>query len=271
MSQGFFVDNIQIGRELFFILGPCVIEDEQLTLEIAAEIKLISQELKIPFIFKASFDKANRTSKDAYRGPGLIKGLKILQKVREQIRVPVISDIHTVVQAPLAAEVLSMIQIPAFLCRQTDLLLAAGRTGLPINIKKGQFLSAEAMAFAVDKVRSTGNNNVLLTERGNSFGYNELVVDMKNIPKLKHTGVPVVIDATHSVQQPSTGQSSTGGNREFVPDIACGAVACGADGVFLEVHPNPDRALSDSANSLAVSDLKALLEKLKKIYNVVNE
>lgn len=263
------VGNLQIKDRLFFILGPCVIEDENSTLEIAERIKELSIKLSFPFIFKASFDKANRTSLKSYRGPGLKKGLDILSKVKKEVNIPVITDIHEPWQAEEVAEVVSIIQIPAFLCRQTDLLLAAGRTGCWINIKKGQFLSAESIGYVIEKVKSTNNNKIMVTERGNTFGYNELVVDLKNILKLKNMGVLVIIDATHSVQQPPTGEMSSGGDRLFVPIIASGGVASGADGVFMEVHPNPEQALSDSKNSLALSTLESLIIKLNKIYKAV--
>jgi len=265
----FKIDRIEIADNgLFFILGPCVIENEILTLNIVQELKTITDELGLPFIFKASFDKANRTSINSYRGPGLKEGLRILKRVKEEFEIPVLTDIHEPWQADQAAEVLSAIQIPAFLCRQTDLLVAAGKTGLPINVKKGQFMAPEDMIFVIEKIKSTGNSKVLLTERGTFFGYQNLVVDIRNIPIMKDTGCPVVIDVTHSVQRPSAKSGVTGGNPEFIPIIAASGVVSGADGVFMEVHPEPQKALSDGSNSLDIKKLKPLLIKLKKLYNI---
>jgi 2-dehydro-3-deoxyphosphooctonate aldolase (KDO 8-P synthase) len=266
MVPDLFFENLKIGNQLMFILGPCVIENGTITFDIARHLKKLSEELKFPFIFKASFDKANRTSLDSFRGPGLIKGLDILSRINEELRLPVTTDIHEPRQAEEVGKVVSLLQIPAFLCRQTDLLVAAGETGIPVNIKKGQFLSAESMKFAVEKVSSTGNKRVMVTERGNSFGYHDLVVDLKNIAKLKALKVPVIIDATHAVQQPPAGQKSSGGNRAYVPVIAAGAVAAGADGVFLEVHPKPEKALSDGQNSLPLDQLANLIPRLQSVY-----
>lgn len=268
MASYFSIGNLEIQRgSLFFILGPCVIEDEGLTLEIAGELIKITAEAEVPFIFKASFDKANRSSLSSFRGPGLQEGLRILKKVIDRFQIPVLADIHEPQQAEPAADVLSMIQIPAFLCRQTDLLLAAGRTGLPVNIKKGQFLSAEDMSLVVEKVRSTGNERIMLTERGNFFGYRNLVVDFRNIAIMKKSGLPVVMDATHSVQRPSAAAGVSGGDPEFIPIMAAAGVVSGADGIFMEVHPEPGRAKSDGSNALALKNLKPLLIKLKKLYN----
>jgi 2-dehydro-3-deoxyphosphooctonate aldolase (KDO 8-P synthase) len=268
-NDNFKIDNIEIGKEgLFFILGPCVIESESFTLEVARQIKEITDDVQVPFIFKASFDKANRTSIESFRGPGLKDGLRILKRVKTELGVPVLSDIHEPWQAEPAAEVLSVIQIPAFMCRQTDLLVAAGKTGLPVNVKKGQFVAPEDMTQVVDKIKSTGNTKIILTERGTFFGYRNLVVDFRNIPIMKRTGAPVVIDVTHSVQKPSASGGVSGGDPEFIPLIACSGVVSGVDGVFMEVHPEPEKALSDGSNSLNIKNLKQLLIKLKKLYNI---
>lgn len=269
MSVYFKVDNLEIrSDELFFILGPCVIENEKFTMDIAETIKRRTEEAGVPFMFKASFTKANRSSIKSFRGPGLKEGLKILKRVKEELQIPVLSDIHEVWQAEPASEVLSVIQIPAFLCRQTDLLLAAGQTGLPINVKKGQFMSAEDMFFVVEKIQTTGNSKILLTERGNFFGYKNLVVDFRNIPTMKKSGLPVVIDATHSVQKPNADNGISGGNPEFIPIIASSGVVSGANGVFIETHPDPANALSDKNSSLHIKNIKSLLIKLKKLYNM---
>jgi 2-dehydro-3-deoxyphosphooctonate aldolase (KDO 8-P synthase) len=265
------IGPISVGNDgpLFLIAGPCVIESEGLVLEVAAFLKDVSFNLGVPVVFKASFDKANRTSLHSFRGPGLEQGLKILEKVKREVGLPVISDVHEPGQLAQAAEVLDVIQIPAFLCRQTDLLVAAGQTGLPVNIKKGQFLSPWEMGQAVEKIRSTGNRRILLTERGTFFGYNNLVVDMRSIVVLRRFGCPVIFDATHSVQLPGKEGSVSGGQREFVEDLAGAAVAAGADGIFLEVHPEPDKALCDGANSLPLSHLKGLLATLMDIRHLV--
>ncbi|MCK4835618.1 MAG: 3-deoxy-8-phosphooctulonate synthase [Candidatus Aminicenantes bacterium] len=266
----FKTNDIEIRDDrLFFILGPCVIENERLTLQIAQEVKKLAQEIEIPVIFKASFDKANRSSLESYRGPGIKKGLQILAKVKDSLNLPVLSDIHEVWQAKPAAEVLSVIQIPAFLSRQTDLLLAAGETGLPINVKKGQHMSPEDMSLVVEKIQSTGNKKIFLTERGNFFGYRNLVVDFRNIPIMKKTGYPVIIDATHSLQRPSAAKGISGGDPEYIPIMALSGVVSGANGVFLEIHPEPARALSDGKNLLDLKFLKNLLIKIKTIYNIL--
>jgi 2-dehydro-3-deoxyphosphooctonate aldolase (KDO 8-P synthase) len=257
------------GGPLLLIAGPCVIESEDLVLRVSAFLKDVSIKLGAPVVFKASFDKANRTSLHSFRGPGLERGLEILQKVKREFGLPVLSDVHEPGQMAQASAVLDAIQIPAFLCRQTDLLVAAGRTGLPVNVKKGQFISPWEMGQAVEKIRSTGNHRILLTERGTFFGYNNLVVDMRSIVILKQLGCPVIFDATHSVQLPGKDGSASGGQREFVDDLASAAVAAGADGVFLEVHPEPDRALCDGANSLPLSHLKPLLATLMDIHHLV--
>jgi len=269
METHFRVDGLEIGHgSLFCILGPCVIEDEDTTMEIARRVREIGAEVGLPLIFKASFDKANRSSIHSFRGPGLEEGLRILKRVKTELKIPVLSDIHDPRQAEKAAGILSVIQVPAFLARQTDLLVAAGNTGLPVNIKKGQFMAPEDMALAVDKVASTGNRRIMLTERGTFFGYRNLVVDFRSIPIMKQTGCPVVFDATHALQRPSAAEGVSGGEPEFIPTVASAAVAAGVDGVFLEVHPDPASALSDAHSSLALKNLKPLLIRLKKLYNV---
>ncbi|HUT52821.1 MAG TPA: 3-deoxy-8-phosphooctulonate synthase [bacterium] len=254
---------------LLLIAGPCVIESEDMTLRIATELRGITARLKIPWVFKASYDKANRTSAESYRGPGLEKGLAILGRVRREVGVPVISDVHEVAQVAPAARVLDAIQIPAFLCRQTDLLVAAGRTMKPINIKKGQFMAPEDMAQPIRKVRSTGNDNIFITERGASFGYHNLVVDMRSLAITRETGRPVVFDATHSVQLPAADGSCSGGERKFVPLLARAAVAAGVDGLFMEVHPDPNHALCDGPNSWPLDGLEELLRLLKELDRMV--
>ena len=253
------------------IAGPCVIESEEMVLSIAAEMKRITDELGIPYTFKASFDKANRTSISGFRGPGIEEGLRILRKVKDTYGLPVCTDIHEAWQAAPAAEVADILQIPAFLCRQTDLLVAAAKTSKCVNIKKAQFLAPWDMKNCVEKVRVCGNNNVMLCERGTSFGYNTLVVDMTGLRVMKEFGVPVIFDATHSVQKPGGNGISTGGNREYVEYLAKAAIAVGVDGLFMEVHPDPDNAKSDGPNMVALDDMKCLLEKLQKVYWAVQE
>jgi len=261
------IKDIEIGNgaPLALIAGPCVIEDEKITLEIGHELAKLSSNLNIGLIFKASFDKANRTSVESFRGPGLEAGLLILKKIKEETGLPVVTDIHLPHQAEKAAEVADILQIPAFLCRQTDLLCAAGETGKVVNIKKGQFTAPHDMVQAVEKVRSTGNDKVTLTERGSSFGYRNLVVDMRSFEIMKEAGVPVVFDATHSVQLPGGKGSSSGGERKFVPLLSRAAVAAGADAIFMEVHPSPDKALCDGANSWPLGELEGLIRKLQQI------
>jgi len=254
----------------FVIAGPCVIENEETTLRVASFLKETSEAMDMPVIFKASYDKANRTSLDSFRGPGLDRGLEILHRVKEKTGLSVLSDVHETVDIEKAADVLDVIQIPAFLCRQTDLLLAAARTGLPINIKKGQFLSPLEIEPAVRKVRSTGNQNILLTERGTFFGYNNLVVDIRSIAIMQDLGFPVVFDATHSVQLPGGSGTCSGGQREFIEYLARSAVAAGANGLFIEVHPDPDSALCDGPNSLPLDQVRPLLSLLKEIHNLVS-
>ena len=257
------------GGPLFVVAGPCVLESGRTALALARHARTVCAKLGLPYIFKASFDKANRTSADSFRGPGLKKGLAILAEIKAELGVPVLSDVHETSQVEAAAAVCDVIQIPAFLCRQTDLLLAAARTGRAVNVKKGQFLSPREMGRAVDKIRSAGNDKILLTERGTTFGYNNLVVDIRSIPIMKALGVPVVIDASHAVQMPGGQGASSGGEREFIPVIARAAVAAGADGVFLEVHENPDKARSDRYNSLNISDLETVLRSLLRIRNAL--
>ena len=253
------------------IAGPCVIESEEQVLSIAKEIKEITSELGIPFTFKASFDKANRTSIYGFRGPGMDEGLKILQKVKDTYGLPICTDIHEPWQAVPVAKVADILQIPAFLCRQTDLLVAAARTGKCINIKKAQFLAPWDMKNCVQKVKESGNDNVMLCERGTTFGYNTLVVDMTGLRVMKEFGVPVIFDATHSVQKPGGNGSSTGGNREYVEYLAKAAIAVGVDGLFMETHPDPDSAKSDGPNMVKLSEMKDLLKKLVKLYQAVQE
>lgn len=251
------------------IAGPCVIESEEMVLSIAGYMKEITEELGIPYTFKASFDKANRTSISSFRGPGIEKGLEILQKVKDTYHLPICTDIHEAWQAEKAAEVADILQIPAFLCRQTDLLVAAAKTGKCINIKKAQFLAPWDMKNCLQKVRQSGNENVMLCERGTSFGYNTLIVDMTGLRVMKEFGVPVIFDATHSVQKPGGNGTSTGGNRQFVEYLAKAAVAVGVDGLFMETHPDPDHAKSDGPNMVSLSEMKDLLIKLKKVYEAV--
>lgn len=253
------------GRPFLFIAGPCVLESEEMALQVAGHLKEVAGRLGISYVFKASFDKANRTSLSAFRGPGMEKGLEIMARIRETLGVPVISDIHEVAQVAAAAAVLDILQIPAFLCRQTDLLLAAGKSGRPVSLKKGQFLSPWDMQHAVSKVKSTGNRNLLLVERGAMLGYNNLVVDMRAFPVMRSLGCPVVYDATHSVQLPGGAGTSSGGQREFIPPLARAAVAAGIDGLFMEVHPEPEKALCDGPNSWPLDQLEELLVGLLAI------
>lgn len=257
--------TVGAGHRPFLIAGPCVIESEPLVLETAAAIAEIARGVGMPYVFKSSFDKANRTSIMSFRGPGLEKGLAVLAKVKARVGVPVLTDVHTEEQARQAANVVDVLQIPAFLCRQTDLLVAAAETGRVVNIKKGQFLSPQEMANAAKKVEECGNRNILLTERGSSFGYNNLVVDMRSFPIMRGFGYPVVFDATHSVQLPGGGGIKSSGQREFVEPLSCAAAGAGVDGFFMEVHPNPDEALSDGPNMVPLHRLKALLERVMRI------
>lgn len=259
------------GQPLLLLGGPCVLESEGLAREVATEMQAICKRLGISYVFKASFDKANRTSLAAFRGPGIDEGLDILGRIREDLSVPVVSDIHDAAQVEKAAAVLDILQIPAFLCRQTDLLVAAARTGKPINLKKGQFLSPWDMANAVAKVKESGNSQLLLTERGTCLGYNNLVVDMRSLPVMRGLGCPVIYDATHSVQLPGGAGASSGGQREFIPPLTRAAVAAGIDGLFMEIHPDPDHALCDGPNTMPLAEVEGLLRKLLAIHTVVND
>lgn len=265
------VDDIVIGHAspLVLISGPCVIEGYDTTFEIASYLKELTRQLDIPLIFKASYDKANRTSINSYRGPGLIDGLKILKNIKKELGLKILSDVHSINEVSRAADILDIIQIPAFLCRQTDFILEVSRAEKPINIKKGQFLAPWDIANVVEKVISTGNKQIMITERGTMFGYNNLVVDFRGLKIMQDTGWPVIFDATHSVQLPGGAGTSSGGQREFVPVLARAAVAAGVDGIFLEVHIDPDRALCDGPNSLKIDLLKALLLQLKDIRNAL--
>ncbi len=255
-------------RGLFFILGPCVLEDMDIALEVGRKVQSIATEYSVPIIFKSSFDKANRTSLASFRGPGLKKGLEMLARIKEETGLPIITDIHEPSQAPVVAEVVDVIQIPAFLCRQTDMLLAAGDTGKVINIKKAQFLAPWDIRNVIEKVVSTGNKKIFITERGTTFGYNNLVVDFRSIPLIKGFGYPVVMDATHSVQIPGGKGSCSGGNREFVPTLAACGVVAGCDGVFMEVHPSPERALCDGPNSWPLDRVEGLIDYLLRLREV---
>jgi len=264
LSGAVSVGGVQIGggAPLALIAGPCVIESEELTLGTAASLRNLCGRLGVPFVFKSSYDKANRTSVGSFRGPGLDRGLEILARVRREAGVPVLSDVHSPEEAARAGEVLDCLQVPAFLARQTDLLVAAGRTGKPVNVKKGQFMAPEDMAQAVDKVRAGGSGGVFLTERGTTFGYHYLVVDFQGLVRMASLGCPVVFDATHSVQRPSGGCGVSGGDRALAAPLARAAVGVGVDAVFLEVHPQPDQARCDGPNSVALEDLEGLLRTL---------
>lgn len=265
------IGNVRIGgsRPLVLIAGPCVIESEDHAMMMAERLAEISADAKMPFVFKASYDKANRSSEQSYRGPGLAEGLRILKNIKERFGLTVLTDIHEASEAAPVSEVADILQIPAFLSRQTDLLIAAGKTGRAVNLKKGQFLSPWEMANAVEKVTKMGNDRVILTERGASFGYQNLVVDMRSFPVMRKTGCPVVFDVTHSVQLPGGAGKSSGGQPEFIEPLARAGAAVGVDGLFLEVHENPDKALSDGANALPLAELPALLGKLKQIAELV--
>ena len=253
------------GKPLTLIAGPCVIESRDLVFEVAEAVNAICKKLGVQYIFKASFDKANRTSASTFRGPGVTAGLAVLQEVKDKLGLPVLTDIHESSHVEQVAEVVDVLQIPAFLCRQTDLLMAAAATGKAINVKKGQFLSPQEMSQVAQKLRTAGVENLLLTERGNSFGYNTLVVDFRSLPQLQSFGCPVVFDATHSVQQPGGQGGTSGGQREYVAPLARAAVAVGVDGLFMEIHPNPDKALSDGPNMLPLHRLEPLLKQLLAI------
>ena len=253
------------GKPLTLIAGPCVIENRDFVFEVAEAVNAICKKLGVQYIFKASFDKANRTSASTFRGPGVTAGLAVLQEVKDKLGLPVLTDIHESSHVEQVAEVVDVLQIPAFLCRQTDLLMAAAATGKAINVKKGQFLSPQEMSQVAQKLRTAGVENLMLTERGNSFGYNTLVVDFRSLPQLQSFGCPVIFDATHSVQQPGGQGGTSGGQREYVAPLARAAVAVGVDGLFMEIHPNPDKALSDGPNMLPLHRLEPLLKQLLAI------
>ncbi|MDR3561823.1 MAG: 3-deoxy-8-phosphooctulonate synthase [Negativicutes bacterium] len=267
------INNIAIGGKnpLVLIAGPCVIEDAKRTLDIGAAVKDIADRLGIPYIFKASYDKANRSSFHSFRGPGLEEGLKVLASIKQELAVPVVSDIHSIEQITPAAAVLDILQIPAFLCRQTDLVYQAAATGKVINVKKGQFMAPADMKNVVNKIREAGNENILLTERGASFGYNNLVVDMRSLPIMRSLGYPVVFDATHSVQLPGGAGTCSSGQREFVEHLARAAVGAGVDALFLEVHDNPAEALSDGPNMLYIEQLEAMLKDVLAIDAIIRK
>lgn len=271
MTRELTIGSVKIGggRPLALIAGPCVIESEDASLRHAEKLMTICNGLGMPLIFKSSYDKANRTSISSFRGPGLDEGLRILDKVKQNLRVPVLSDIHSIEQVAPAAQVLDVLQIPAFLCRQTDLVVAAARTGKVVNVKKGQFLAPWDMRNVVGKVAACGNENIILTERGASFGYNNLVVDMRSFPVMRGFGYPVVFDATHSVQLPGGQGDSSGGQREFVETLSRAAVATGIDGIFMEVHEDPACALCDGPNSIPLAELPVLLKRLQALDAVV--
>ena len=273
MTKEVSIGSVKAGgsNPLVLIAGLCVMEDEESTLKAAEALKEIASKLSIPLIFKSSYDKANRSSVTSYRGPGLVAGLKILSKVKERFNIPVLSDVHRFEEIGPAAEVLDCLQIPAFLCRQTDFVVEVAKTGKAVNVKKGQFLAPWDMKNVVEKVLSTGNTNILLTERGVSFGYNNLVVDFRALPIMRSFGYPVVFDATHSVQLPGGKGTSSGGQREFVGDLAKAAVAVGVDAVFMEVHENPDKAFCDGPNSIALKELPEMLARLKDIEAAVKK
>jgi 2-dehydro-3-deoxyphosphooctonate aldolase (KDO 8-P synthase) len=259
--------NLNLPRQLFLIAGPCVIENEKLCLQVGAAMEKTCRNLGIFYVFKASFDKANRTSRKSFRGVGMERGLEILAKVRSKLGVPVLTDIHNETHAAVVGEIVDILQIPAFLCRQTDLIEAAAATGQILNIKKGQFLSPCEMRQVVEKARAAGAEKILLTERGTTFGYNNLVADMRSIPMMRSIGCPVVFDATHSVQLPGGGGDKSSGQREFAPVLARAALAAGANGLFIETHPRPDKALSDGPNTIPLAEMPGLLKNFLKIFN----
>ncbi len=257
------------SNNFFLLAGPCVVENEKMVFEIAEKIIGITQKLKIPYVFKASYRKANRSRKDSFTGIGDKEALQILAKVKEQLKIPIVTDIHTAEEARMAADYVDILQIPAFLCRQTDLLEAAAQTGKVINIKKGQFLAPDAMQFAAQKVIDSGNNNVMLTERGTTFGYQDLLIDYRGIPEMKKTGFPVILDVTHSLQQPNQSSGVTGGRPDLIETVARAGIAVGADGLFIETHQNPSVAKSDGANMLKLEYLENLLTKLSILREAV--
>jgi 2-dehydro-3-deoxyphosphooctonate aldolase (KDO 8-P synthase) len=261
--------EVGLDQPLFVIAGPCVIESEQLAMDTAGQLKELTSKLGIPFIYKSSFDKANRSSTSSYRGPGIDEGLRILQKVKDELGVPVLTDVHEDTPLDEVASVVDVLQTPAFLCRQTNFIQNVARTGKPVNIKKGQFLAPWDMKNVVDKAREVGNEQIMVCERGVSFGYNTLISDMRGLVEMRNTGCPVVFDATHSVQQPGGQGTTSGGQRQFVPVLARSAVAAGVSGLFMETHPNPEQALSDGPNAWPLGDMESLLETLKALDDVV--
>ena len=269
--QDLFANQQYDKNNFFLIAGPCVVEDEELVMEVADKVSTICKNLGIPYIFKASYRKANRTSGSSFTGIGDIEALSFLQKVGEKYNLPTVSDIHAHEEAAMAAEYIDILQIPAFLCRQTDLLLAAAATGKIVNVKKGQFVSGPSMKFAVEKIQKAGNAKVMLTERGNTFGYQDMVVDYRNIPLMKEHNVPVIMDCTHSLQQPNQTSGVTGGNPQLIETIAKAAIAIGSDGLFIETHPNPSLAKSDGANMLPLHKLPELLEKLCALRHTIQK
>jgi len=272
-NHNFTVGNVAMGpgAPFFFIAGPCVIESERHAMMIAERLAAVARELRLPLIFKASYDKANRSSVASFRGPGIKEGLRILGEIKKRFALPILTDVHDVAQIAPAAEVCDVIQIPAFLCRQTDLLVAAGKSGCAVNIKKGQFVSPWEMGNAVEKIATTGNHKIIVTERGASFGYQNLVVDMRSFPILRKLGYPVVFDVTHSVQLPGGEGKSSGGQPEFIETLARAGVAAGANGLFTEVHDNPAKALSDGTNALPLEQFRPLAERIVKIASLVRE
>jgi len=267
------LNNLTFGDQAGFVLiaGPCVIEDEAASMEIASYLKQLTAKLKIPFVFKASYDKANRTSINSYRGPGLAAGLEVLKNVKEKIGVPVLSDVHRFEEIDRAADILDVMQVPAFLCRQTDFVVEIAKKAKIVNVKKGQFLAPWDVANIIEKIKSAGNDNILITERGASFGYNNLVFDVRALPIMRKMGYPVIFDATHSVQLPGGAGTASGGERDMVQFLARAAVAAGVDGIFMEVHPDPEKALCDGANSLYLNSLEEMLTTLKQIDETVKE
>lgn len=263
--------SLSSPNRLVLIAGPCVIESERLCFDVAAKLKKTCDQLGVTYVFKASFDKANRTSGKSFRGPGLEAGLEILSKVRAKFGLPVLTDVHTEAQATVAGEVVDILQIPAFLCRQTDLIEAAVLTGQIVNLKKGQFLSPQEMGQVIEKAKAAGGKKILVTERGTTFGYNNLVSDMRSIPILKRFGSPVIFDATHSVQLPGGGGDKSSGQREFAPVLASCALAAGANGIFVETHPQPDKAMSDGPNMIPLGEMSAVLKRLKRIWEAAKE
>jgi len=269
LSESALWKSLNAPSRLILIAGPCVIESEKLCLQVASVLKRTCDRLGILYVFKASYDKANRTSAKSFRGPGPERGLAVLARIRARVGVPILTDVHTEAQAAAAARVADVLQIPAFLCRQTDLITAAVRTGRIVNLKKGQFLSPEEMGHVIGKAKSAGGKKLLVTERGTTFGYHNLVADMRSIPIMRRFGFPVIFDATHSVQLPGGGGDHSGGQREFAPVLARSALAAGANGIFIETHPEPERALSDGPNMIPLAEMNRLLKSLLKVYSAV--